>query len=595
MASKSVYRPLNSSETRLLTLLPGPFRSPLECNISHANLDEAIEYDALSYVWGPVEDEHSQLSVDGYPFTITMNLYVALQCLRRTDEPLTMWIDAICINQSDTNERSAQVRLMRNIYEGARQVVSWLGLPRLDLGLVTELLNELDRDEDGDLNASSIIQSAFDHTQLEKWRSVLQLFGFGYWKRVWIMQEVVCARKITLHCGHNALPWIDISRIALVLDNNLDLVGTIPNLRAAGLTDITTPARLRVLWWGWQNRHQGLPLLFLLQRARTHRCSDSRDKVYGLLGICDDTMDINYNLSPLETFLETVRVIISKRKILNVICESWAQEMAEDQPSWCPDWSRRNFVLSLSTNGSKYQAGSDSEAIAVFSTDGKVLTCMGGCIGTVTTMGDKYYESNYYLNPFSEVKKNLILRWLDLALQGRPQEIKKETWKENRIEAFWRTLVGGTSFENQEISPKFYRHLFDVARGAESRPKEYSNQPLNTKDAAYQRLTWRMDPPKSEDDQFQRYIAPFASKTNCLMLNRKFFTAGTTIMGVAPSAVEIGDQICVFYGCSWPVILRKSGGNHVLIGAAYVEGFMYGKAVKMMLEGLLAVEEFSLE
>jgi len=66
-------------------------------------------------------------------------------------------------------------------------------------------------------------------------------------------------------------------------------------------------------------------------------------------------------------------------------------------------------------------------------------------------------------------------------------------------------------------------------------------------------------------------------KTNALMVNRNFFTAGNAIIGIAPYSTIVGDRVCIFHGCDWPVILRKTGVEHVLVGAAYVHGFMNGE------------------
>jgi hypothetical protein len=76
------------------------------------------------------------------------------------------------------------------------------------------------------------------------------------------------------------------------------------------------------------------------------------------------------------------------------------------------------------------------------------------------------------------------------------------------------------------------------------------------------------------------------------MVNRKFFTAGIAIIGISPYSTTVGDRVCLFHSCDWPVILRKTGVEHVLVGATYVHGFMNGEAIKMISEGLIEVEKF---
>jgi len=203
MNTLSIYHHchLNPFKIRLMTLLPDTFGSDLQSHLARYTLNEAKDYDALSYVWGKIEDRARHLlHVNGYPVILTANLYHALQHIRDPAEPAILWVDAICINQNDTTERGSQVLLMRNIYSGAKQVVSWLGVPSMDVRVVTEFIAELDREDDGELNHVSILQSVFDPKFLNKWQAILYLFSFPYWKRGWIIQEVVCARKL-LKCG----------------------------------------------------------------------------------------------------------------------------------------------------------------------------------------------------------------------------------------------------------------------------------------------------------------------------------------------------------------------------------------------------------
>ncbi|KAF2794224.1 hypothetical protein K505DRAFT_205155, partial [Melanomma pulvis-pyrius CBS 109.77] len=113
---------------RLLELLPAhhhlsKFRPA--CRILHTSLDEDPSFSALSYVWGSADDTTIVL-VDKRPFRVTRNLFDALIGLRET-ETITIWIDAICINQQDKKEKCIQVKMTRSIYKRAANVIFWLG------------------------------------------------------------------------------------------------------------------------------------------------------------------------------------------------------------------------------------------------------------------------------------------------------------------------------------------------------------------------------------------------------------------------------------------------------------------------------------
>ncbi|KAF1982758.1 hypothetical protein K402DRAFT_295350, partial [Aulographum hederae CBS 113979] len=83
-------------------------------------------YDALSYAWES-DKGTTIIQVDGHHLQVTRNLAHALRRLRRPGVARTLWVDAICINQSDNEEKSRQVGMMKNIYESASFVLIWLG------------------------------------------------------------------------------------------------------------------------------------------------------------------------------------------------------------------------------------------------------------------------------------------------------------------------------------------------------------------------------------------------------------------------------------------------------------------------------------
>lgn len=132
----AIYRPLDRHrrEIRLLTMDPPFGRGPVEirCNLETVSMDihSRPAYIALSYMWGPQPaqlDEHVLIYVNGRRIWPTLNLMLALLYLQRSSEPGTrFWIDALCINQQDDDEKSAQVKMMRLIYSNASEVYAWM-------------------------------------------------------------------------------------------------------------------------------------------------------------------------------------------------------------------------------------------------------------------------------------------------------------------------------------------------------------------------------------------------------------------------------------------------------------------------------------
>lgn len=101
----------------------------LKCTIRRVALDTDISYEALSYTWGDASQQ-SAIGCKGARLAITKPLETALRYLRSTKSNLTLWVDAVCIDQKNLEERNQQVLLMRVIYSPARKVVAWIGEER---------------------------------------------------------------------------------------------------------------------------------------------------------------------------------------------------------------------------------------------------------------------------------------------------------------------------------------------------------------------------------------------------------------------------------------------------------------------------------
>lgn len=83
-------------------------------------------YSALSYPWGD-RSRPKTIILNSYTFAVMRNLYDALLHIRDIISQGFLWIDALCINQWTTREKTHQVSQLKSIYTGAREVLSWLG------------------------------------------------------------------------------------------------------------------------------------------------------------------------------------------------------------------------------------------------------------------------------------------------------------------------------------------------------------------------------------------------------------------------------------------------------------------------------------
>lgn len=103
----------------------------IHCSLSIINLDEdsgyQYIYEALSYEWGIVTDTSFLISIDGTKVSVRENLWWALWYLRHPSETRLLWVDALCIDQENGEERNHQVSQMGQVYSKASRVIAWLG------------------------------------------------------------------------------------------------------------------------------------------------------------------------------------------------------------------------------------------------------------------------------------------------------------------------------------------------------------------------------------------------------------------------------------------------------------------------------------
>ncbi|KAI1321368.1 heterokaryon incompatibility protein-domain-containing protein [Xylariaceae sp. FL0255] len=119
-------RDVENPQIRLLCLEPASSEEPISGNLETVTLSSIPPFEALSYCWGSMEPE-CYISINDCKLRVTPNLKLALYRLRDPKTSRRLWIDAICIAQTNSEEKSHQILLMRDIYFNARQTIVWLG------------------------------------------------------------------------------------------------------------------------------------------------------------------------------------------------------------------------------------------------------------------------------------------------------------------------------------------------------------------------------------------------------------------------------------------------------------------------------------
>ncbi|KAH8889135.1 hypothetical protein GQ53DRAFT_808076 [Thozetella sp. PMI_491] len=325
-------------------------------------------YQALSYVWGP-EKSDKYIQLNGVQFQVRENLYDCLWHLRKRGGAVLaqpLWVDAICINQADLIERNRSVLLMSTIYRSATKVISWLGSDKnVVAGMVR--IQEIARrwvaleDVEGAPNPFKI----WSFTEMPKqWRDWLRdtyelweektgldglvaFFLSDYWRRIWIVQEILLANFETheLICGAHRLTSSALDVFTVCVQNLFS--GKRPSEVGDAWTSISLGIRgeCKVLV-EIQLVGSGVltpSLMLVLYIASTRQCSDPRDAVYGVLdfiphhGIVPD-----YSKSVREVYMDWATKAMNEDKSLELLSfvENGGFQWSDrplDLPSWTPD------------------------------------------------------------------------------------------------------------------------------------------------------------------------------------------------------------------------------------------------------------------
>ncbi|KAF2114104.1 heterokaryon incompatibility protein-domain-containing protein [Lophiotrema nucula] len=442
------YDPLPSPTcVRLLQILPPPdFVStsdvdkdtPIECSLKTVDLESKPKYTALSYTWSgpniyytqssfvlPQSDWSCQcytITINGHPVSISANLYAALIAIRTVrfhemykhstgplqDDLEYIWIDALCINQADLVEKSAQVQLMNCIYWQSVHVLVWLGgmdgLAMTAIPLL-EKFAELGlryRNKDGTYSRYKILPEfelddprfyeelgLENHMSARQWAGIFAFLNRAWFRRAWVVQELVLAKRAGFLCGMNYFGdgtlsrWLEFPQDMRMLSK----LASLEPLLVHGST-LTEAQEERRRGWPYPPEYYTLyqsqevsnwnsdmftfinfvrqkmkadaaqstlfpsmdgmaPLSQNLMLFRSCEATDPRDKIYAFLGISHHWTPllqrpvVDYTLTPQQVYTAFTKHMIETETHFFTFghIEDPAVRKMKDLPSWVPDYS----------------------------------------------------------------------------------------------------------------------------------------------------------------------------------------------------------------------------------------------------------------
>ena len=301
----------------------------IDCTLVHVDFHRFSKhkFNALSYTWGSSTPVRI-IRVNGKQLNISENLWQFLYVAAQTPDirGTCLWIDQICIDQSSISERNRQVGLMGQIYQQASSVLIWLGPAGQNSDLALKMI------ANGKVLANAGVRTNwYDDTRgyprisrASFWQPVLSLLQRPYFRRVWIVQEVLRAKSLKILCGRMMLPWDIFSQtIDKIYDGAAGrgfrvVQGITPADPVKALREERDSKRKdygggRVCSCSWSSpsilhEASNSRLSQLICSFRQNESTDPRDRVFGLLGLVgpDEQVEIDYRISPLRLYIDVI-------------------------------------------------------------------------------------------------------------------------------------------------------------------------------------------------------------------------------------------------------------------------------------------------
>jgi hypothetical protein len=591
---KFQYRPIEETDAngavRLIHLHPGQNTDDIRCALTHVSLSDSPIYDTVSYAWGDATYS-VPIICDGARLAIPRNLYNFLRQVRDVEKPLTLWADAICIDQSNIAERNSQVQRMRSVYSKARRVLVWLGPADDGSDEAMQLVQRLNgRDARAGNPLLSFTGAGIAPVSHPVWGYLADLFNRPYFQRVWVVQEVALSQSATVLCGSSSASWEGLIQAGSYIcttgiDRFLGRVG----LYVVGNIEMARQDHLRSITRSPLN---------LLLRQQDCVATDARDKVFALYGMSEDAfhelgLDPDYGIETAQLYRDVAVRILKKSLNLDILGAPRSLvphgSVGETLPSWVPDWSNTKATHSLlrletQPDGLPFKASRESSSSPIFSFDCRRLGLEGYIVDSISAVSLTLSNTEHV-----NTRAHFLNMWKQLALSFRTSQMQyhsvdrvtqlrsQKTYQDqDPIDVFWITLRGGHNPEGVAKARKAFR-AWDKSFHALG-PLWFNKQYLLLfflaafgilTALAFVRHKLGIDTPLVKPE--------FDFINDCAIRQRRVFRTKGGFVGLGPGSVEKGDYVVLCKGGKLPLVLREHGDDYELLGDSFIYGMMNGQ------------------
>jgi len=619
------YRPLKQEppEIRLLYFEPDSHctnETRVRCRLEHVSLRDARNhnYIAMSYSWGK-DKSRTEVDLNGQCVKFLTPAERALRgafsrslAFPQLDLSAPVWIDQICINQTDDDEKSVQVELMMEVYSYAKRVHVWLG-PHTELTSdavrsINVMHGECHRVTEGFKNLIRLSQAVpndgkgapASFPSACNLMALVEFYTADWFTRIWPVQEVIMAKEAIMIQGDYAIPW---ERVAVVgrwmvgrfqvfsskIKENEPLrqllqEGGGQGLRNAGLT------------WDmkFDVNSKGRRPRDVFYNSRSFDSSDPRDKIWAFFGLLKSfkvpeshLRIIKPDYANKKTVSEvyaaaTFMIFLNDRNVSYLeVVRPW-QSLTPPPPEFaskgvtvgaCPSWAIKFEKLKsqeeIQQNSLEFYsfrihgvfAGSKISEMTInakLKQAPHVLTVKGIVFTTVKSVG-KTIDPTLLARSFTE--KDLTAVAKELVSSWRPGELDPSfIWPAETLRQFGTAAVNGmaglpSDAHHVAFDTKFPGHWAAfLLRCMEC---------LGPVDPRLRSLVQGWAPAAGNARGYHTWMIYFGS-------GKVVYTTSAGYLGAGPAAMQPGDKVCFVFGCKVPLILRRKEENWQIVGQSYV-------------------------
>jgi Heterokaryon incompatibility protein (HET) len=554
---------LEGGTARILVLHPGSASDDIKCDLrqkeplAQASLDEVLSYEAVSYVWGTEENPEFIVLCESR-FAVTCNLAETLKHLRLPSSDRMLWVDAICINQCDVNEKEAQVKSMHWVYKLAEKVIAWLG-PLDDDGSFAYWSMDLIKKLNGTPVSAVMTSYVSNEDTRNEHDPFRKLMDRPYWSRAWIVQEMMFARSLVIHCGSEVVPY---STLEKAYPHNKQACMEIYSDKSdSRRIHFRGDHEVRILRL---DSEQISPKRFL-DCFLDRQCRERRDNIFAFLNLFSDDIrqriPVCYNTPRPELLLHTARVIIESTQSLYIIvirgrqtppCAQGNDKWQLDMPSWCPYLATPYECCSIEPRDEPSLFA--EKAVVSFLANDR-LRVKGFVIGRISRTISRHIPPRVAATAWwdqADINREWehYLECLSLGLNGMPKDIHTVLMS---MKATTRTLFAGRGGKGSD------EDLIQML--AESRTVDVEGP-----ETMALREIW--------NNGNSRLVCSFRlgrAATRAFYSSKMAPAAWINCIALVPRTIRQGDVICAILGCSVPVVLRRRGKRYHVLGEAYVD------------------------